>query len=356
MSKGPGDPDRIRLARRQADACEEASRIAEVLAALMRRALLPDTNAVTIAKDVRLKAVAFREAAAGRLESRLTTKNTGHPLLEGRRLKGLFLDESGTAVMGSPEDVFSLGGVAMNAEDIEAYKQAADLLKTRFFGHVNVTFHEPMMRKHRGLFNFRGDTAKQNAFSAEHRSLVASTPFTVFGAAIRKTEFKRLFVETAADPYLPNQIYDLAIMLVMERFVDHLAYDPDRRLGRVHLESIGARPDAEHQAAYGDLMLHGTQYVPENTFQSWLEAGCRFVPKSGSGVGELADLVARELYEWAMSDCKVTPPYWGILSTKCYCRGDGHYGRFGLKVFPECGVSEAVYAHREACGATPRTN
>jgi hypothetical protein len=122
-----------------------------------------------------------------------------------------------------------------------------------------------------------------------------------------------------------------------------------RRIGRTHLESIGAREDAEHQAAYADLLLNGTQYVPENTFQSWLETGCRFSPKRGSDPSELADLVAREIFEWTRGNCTTDPPYWDVLNQKVYRRGDGHFGRFGVKVFPYTDIQDAVMAHRDGC-------
>jgi hypothetical protein len=161
-----------------------------------------------------------------------------------------------------------------------------------------ITFHEPHMRIHKSQFWFKGDKVRQHEFDSAIGQLLNDTSFTVFGAGIRKDVFAQEFVNTGCDPYLPTRVYDLAIMLVMERFVDFLGDNNERRMGRVHLESIGAGEDAEHQSAYSDLMLHGTQFVSERSFQGWVEAGCRFSPKSGSNPAELADLVAREVFEW----------------------------------------------------------
>jgi hypothetical protein len=353
-NKGEGDPEGRKLARRHAQACEEACRMAEVLAIMLRRAAIDDSGVNVLALKLREQCVRCMEKAeGGPVIARLTTKNTGHPLLEGRPANVLHLDESGTAVVG-PEPVFALGGVAMHEEDCDAYVTNANALKMRFWGHTNITFHEPHMRKHRAIFNFHGDRAKQSAFEKDLRYLLKNTPFVCFGVAVRKDLFKSMFVDQGIDPYLPTKVYDLAIMLLLERYVDYLSTNADRRLGRVHLESIGKRDDAEHQAAYADLLLHGTQFVPESTFQSWVEAGCRFAPKQGSGPAELADLVAREVYEWANSDCKVDPRHWDILKPKIYRRDEGHFGRFGIKIFPADGLEDAIYAHRVACGAVVR--
>lgn len=327
--------------------------MAECLSKALRRCDLPDADAVRIAQELRIKSKEFLEKAYGRIESRLTTKKTGHPLLESRLTDCLFLDESGRAALDPKEPVFALGGVSMRENDIAAYVEEADRLKLHFFGRTDVTFHEPHMRKHINDFAFRGNAARQAEFDAAFRALVEATPFKVFGAGIHKEEFRHSFLDQATDHYLPKSVYDLAITLLLERYVDYLATDGERgvarHMGRVHLESIGKREDAEHQAAYTDLLLHGTQFVPEGTFQSWIEPGCRFSPKVRSNPSELADLVAREVFEWTRSDCKVDPPYWNVLNRKVYYRGDGHFGKFGVKVFPGMDLEDALLAHRTLC-------
>jgi len=209
------------------------------------------------------------------------------------------------------------------------------------------------MRKHDKIFGFLGDLKRRAEFDAAFRRLVEATPFIAFGVGIRKAKFMQDFIEEGCDPYLPTKVYDLAIMLMLERYVDYLATQKVRCLGRVHLESIGSLEDAEHQAAHADLLLHGTQFVPEKMFQSWLEAGCRFNPKMGSNPVELSDLVAREVFEWTRSECKIDPPYWSILNKKVYCRGDGQYGKFGIKVFPAADILDEIANHRQDCGADP---
>lgn len=296
----------------------------------------------------------MEKATGGHVESRLTIKNTGHPLLENRKLDFLYLDESGTPAFSDPNSVFALGGVSLREEDARLYIKRANRLKMQFFGRTDITFHEPQMRRHDDNFSFGGNKERRQEFDAALRALVKQTRFRVFGVGIRKTQFQAEFVDTNCDPYLPTNLYSLALMLLLERYVNYIALNNERRLGRVHIESIGSHDDAEHQVDYADLVLHGTQFVSGRTFQCWVEPGCRFSVKHGSDPSELSDLVAREVFEWTRADCGKDPPYWDILNSKAYVRGDGLYGKFGIKVFPATGVEDAIREHRLLCGATDK--
>lgn len=135
-------------------------------------------------------------------------------------------------------------------------------------------------------------------------------------------------------------------MLVMERYIDYLSMSSRRRRGRVIFESQGPREDALHQLEYARLLVDGTQWVREGAFRNWLEPGVNFRPKRGSDPGELADFLARDLYEWARSNCQGSPKWWQNFSRKIYLRGDGALGKFGVKVFPDSDIRENVEDHR----------
>jgi hypothetical protein len=66
-----------------------------------------------------------------------------------------------------------------------------------------------------------------------------------------------------------------------------------------------------------------------------LLTGLTFMPKQGSDPMELADLLARDMYEWLRDGCETWPGRWRMLSSKIYCRGDCRQGKFGFKVFPD---------------------
>ena len=351
-----GDPEGKRLKLRQSSYTEEASALAQCLV----RALIRcgrDTSVVSqLASDLQNESFRLAEQVVGRIEPRMKSARTGHPLLENRPPNLLFLDESGSSSLLDSTDTFSLGGVAMTSEAAESYIQAADELKMKFFGRTAVVFHEPFMRKRDKEFYFAGNVMRQQQFDREFLRLLRETPFVVFGVGIRKQEFKRLFLDTGADQYLPQPVYDLAIMLMLERYVRYLAQDQVRQIGRVHLESIGAREDAEHQAALSDLLVHGTQFVSQRVFQSWVVPGCTFTTKSGSHPSEISDLVARDVFEWTRSAGTTEPKFWPFLTERFFYSNDGRFGDCGLKVFPAAEMEQKLESTRNSIKAAQQQN
>lgn len=275
IQRGSGDPVGRRIARRRNRVLAEASRAGRAFEALLRRAGLDAPELAPLL--ARLADEEERELmrGAGRLESRKRFKHrSGQPLQEHRAADLLFLDESGTAHPQVPEPCFVLGGIAMAEEEADAYRARADALKMEFFGRTDITFHEPHVRNHHERFSLGGSADRQRALCEAIDELVATTPFRLFGVAVRKHAFSA-FVGGEEDPYIPPDLYAVAIQLLLERYVDYLATRGDNPMGRVTFESVGPREDAEHQREYADLLLHGTQWVPDSAFRNWLIAGLR---------------------------------------------------------------------------------
>ena len=122
-------------------------------------------------------------------------------------------------------------------------------------------------------------------------------------------------------------------------------------MGRVKFESQGALEDAYHAREYVNVLINGTQWIAGGGFRQRLETGPRFVPKERGPV-ELADMMARDLYEWIRADCVGWPGRWRLFSQHIYVRGERRMGLFGVKVFPDSDVDDAVQAHRAASGPT----
>ncbi len=287
--------------------------------------------------------------AEGRIEPRKRFK--GGPIRQASddQRHHLFLDESGKSGIANDEtwSFFALAGVSMRGAAADDYRRRADELKVEFFGRADLTFHEPKMRQRDGIFNFGGDAQRQAEFDAALDQLVEGSAFTCFGVGIRKAAFRREFAETGIDPYLPTDVYSVSIQMLLERYVDYLAStSADRTLARVTFESQGPREDAEHQRDFVDILLNGTQWVADSAFRQWLETGLRFTPKQGSDPMELADMLSRDIYEWVRDGCETSPGRWGIFGRHTYCRGDGRMGKFGIKVFPDSDLREAVLEHR----------
>ncbi len=272
----------------------------------------------------------------------------------------LFVDESGKSFPEPNQtgsEVFALGAVAMSEAARDAYCKSADAVKLEFFGRTDFAFHEPFMRqryqdpKSQVDYSFNLDTTRQKEFDAAVEGLISQTDFVTFGVAIRKFGFQKEFLDTGIDPYLPTDVYALAIMLLLERYVDMLATAPGSLLGRVTFESQGSREDAVHQLEYARVLIDGSQWVPDSAFRNWLETGLQFAPKAGSHPVELADFFSRDLFEWTRNGCEGAPKWWTAYCPKVYVRGDGLMGKFGVKVFPDSDIRDAVITHRNAWGA-----
>ena len=347
IQRGSGDPVGRRIARRRNRVLAEASRAGQAFEALLRRAGLDAPELAPLLARLADEEARELMRGAGRLESRKRFKHrSGQPLQEPRAADLLFLDESGTAHPQAPEPCFVLGGIAMAEEEADAYRARADALKTEFFGRTDITFHEPHVRNHHERFSLGGSADRQRALCEAIDELVATTPFRLFGVAIRKHAFSA-FVGGEEDPYIPPDLYAVAIQLLLERYVDYLATRGDNPLGRVTFESVGPREDAEHQREYADLLLHGTQWVPDSAFRNWLITGCDFTRKQGSDPMELADMASRDLFEWTRGGCgEFTPRRWHVWQPKIHVRADATMGKFGIKVFPDSDIRDRIEAHR----------
>lgn len=354
-----GDPEGRRLAQRRAGLLHEAERVARALEILLDRAEHPKDAVSDLITELARQQQRELQKANGRIEPRTRFKSRGgHPLLKRLPVAALYIDESGTSTI--PKDrgaeYFALGAISMEKEEAQRYIARADTIKLEFFGRTDFQFHDPYMRQRTQArhvdYSFSRDASKQKQFDDAIRELITSCNFMTFGVGIRKTAFRDEFIKHKIDPYLPLDVYCVAITFLLERYVDALAHADSEQMGQVRAESQGPREDAYHQMEYARLLLEGSQWVSASAFQSHLHAGMRFSPKSGSDPSELADMFARDLFEWTRGECTGKSKWWDLFSSKVYVRGDGQMGKFGIKIFPDTDIRERIESHRKAWGAT----
>lgn len=235
----------------------------------------------------------------------------------------------------------------MSEKEVESYVERSDKLKDEFFGRTDLTLHEPQIRNHEDWFWFGGDVGRQQDFCEALDELVARTDLSVFGAAIRKEVYAE-FIDRGEDPYLPADPYSVAIHMLLERYVDYLAARGDNAKGQVTFESVGPLEDAVHHREYIELLLFGTQWVPDGDFRRWLATGCRFTRKQGSDPMELADMFSRDLFEWVRGGCgEFVPRRWEVWESKLHAHDDAQRGKFGIKVFPDSDIRDRIETYRQ---------
>ena len=353
VHSSPGDSEGRRLARKKAIHLAEAGRLANVLQVMLKRAGLDHQPLAAVSATITKEEQIALLQSEGRIESRKRFKiNSPPPAHDSRVADFLFLDESGKPGFNSPDPVFALAGISMSRREMSRYRRAVNELKMLYFGRTDFTLHEPFIRRHTEIYSFGGDTMRRTEFCDALNTLVERTEFRAFGVAIRKAPFKA-FLEGGSDPYLPTDLYSVAIHLLLERYVDYLASRrPRRAVGKVGFESQGPKEDAEHQRDFVELLLNGTQWVPDAAFRHWLEAGVTFTRKRGTDPMELADMFSRDLFEWARGDCGTDPRRWRCFDKHIYRRDDMSMGKFGVKVFPDSDVRPLIESHRERAAAT----
>lgn len=355
------------LTRDPAGALAEPMHLARILRRLLER--VPSAEAMEIAERVReleadlsdLERVeAWRSEGneSSLVRHKVSGPNASAP--DSVPMTQLFLDESGDAATGKgATDWLALSGIAMNQADQSAYVETADALKRRFFGETNLTFHEPQMRYRQGKFSFEQDHVKQRAFFEALGQLVDEAEFVAFGVGIRKAELVRL---AEAEPEIrPFQIdvYGVAIHLMTEHFVEYLAPRSKRPARGAFVFEAQTRPeDARHQRSLIETLLGGSPGIAQPAFVRHIEPGARFVPKQGSHPTELADMLARDIFEWLKSDCTTEPARWPIWRRKFFVRDDLAGGKFGLTVFPDADIRQQIEDDRarilEMRSAAPR--
>lgn len=159
-----GDPSGRRIARRRALLLAEAARLLRAVEVLLKRADVDPAACSDLIKSLAAQEQVQLQLSYGRIEPRKRFKHgCSHPLLEKRPVSNLYIDEGGKSgpVPADKPSFFSLAAVAMAAEEVDKYRAAADAIKLEFFGTVDITFHEPAMRKRDGRFYFQGDRVRQ---------------------------------------------------------------------------------------------------------------------------------------------------------------------------------------------------
>ena len=352
--------------RQRAWVLHEARHAAQRLETLLQRAGAVDQVGFEQVKEqiIELAERATPVLRDNAVEPRATFADVKPPLEQRPRID-LCVDESGDSlrigelvwrgvdIEPSPSTHwFALGAVAMTAAARRRYHDEAEALKQEFFSDSSVMFHEPHIRRAKDEFHFNGNEKKQERFRAAVDDLIRRTEFAAFGVGIRKQHFQEQYVDTGQDPWLPRDIYALALHLLLERYLDYLNSDDTMPVGTITLDAQWRKADAEHQLAIAETLVHGTRFISGRPFQQDILPGVSFLYKTeqSSHPLELSDRVARDVYEWIREDCQSTRRLGGsldVISEKFYRRGDLKQGKFGLKVFPDSDIRDRIEAHRD---------
>ena len=344
------------IARKRAGLLQDATDLALRLEEVLEQAnALKGTGFNTVRPYIELAAKFAMDDAAGKPHSGQETYFHDRPSPDKRLDIRLFVDESGLAddvrrSEGSG-DFFTLGAVAISDDARDQYRTRADQLKREFFKRgPDVILHASELRQAmKGPVGRKGKFALNTGKSWSElvralEELVEQTEFTAFGIIIQKWVFYDQFITTGEDPFLPRETYDLALHLLLERFVSFLASDATAPIGSITLEFQSPEQNARHQLIIAETIAHGTRWVSPEPLQRDIRPGVEFLNKQPSHPLELSDMLANFLYQLARDGFSGNRPprleqdgstqLWKIFCSKFYGEDNLRKGKFGLKVFP----------------------
>jgi hypothetical protein len=347
------DPDGKRRSRLKAALLEESLVLLHHVKSRLESADSTHLSTVLeLLRDLRREAQGERSRAEGHLAPRKKYKGRSpHLALEsGRGLISLYLDESGKDNVSLEQPIFVLAGVALSDADSEDFMKKSNQLKRDYHLPIETTLHASKIEKCIRPFDFEGNVERHAQFRESVRELVRQTPCVLVASIIRKVELDRFSKSNEATLNLPPDLYEMALTLVAERFVDFLYSDNTLKpCGKLVFESIGSLEDAKHQRAFSELLISGSEFVSDGCFRGWLQPGCDFRPKSGSSPLELADQAGRSMLQWARSNFSMDHEFLRDWSQKIHVRDDGLQGKFGVKVFPDDDIRQKVLEIRRQC-------
>ncbi len=343
------------VARERAGHLKHATDLARRLEEVLEQAdALKETGFTEVPSRIALAAkIAEEDASAFSGRPHPGRETYFHHRPADRPVIHLFVDESGLArdvrkSKGSG-DLFALGAVAISSDALEQYWTHANQLKREFFkGGPDVILHASDLREAikgsdgRGRqFALNTDKSWPNLVRALE-DLVEQTDFTAFGIIIQKWVFHQQFTVLGQDPFLPRETYDLALHLLLERFVSFLASEDDAPIGSIALEHQSPGENARHQLSIAETIAYGTRWISPEPLQLDIQPGVEFLKKQPSHPLELSDILANLLYQLARDEFDQAPRLqqggssrlWEAFCRKFYQEDDLRQGKFGLKVFP----------------------
>lgn len=309
-----------------------------------RRALkklgYPTSNIDSDIERVAARIGHLNSLAGGHVEPRKKPRFDETPQHQSQRKSYLvFLDESGVRAP-KPQEQFDVFVVAAAVVERTYFDRVlvseVRRLKDAFFGEEKVTFHEPAVRQHKGVFYFEGDLARQREFCASYQDFLRGVDVTFVAAVLDRRRLAAEFGGEPIDEFLPRSNYALAYDFVLERVCNLLYSECDDGIGAIFPERVGKREDAELQLEHARLVTEGTRFVSQRWFQNQFKPGLHFYRKGEHFGIELADVMARTVADhYNIGD---EAACWDVLRHKLFC---GHMDRIdpgnrwgSYKVFP----------------------
>lgn len=163
--------------------------------------------------------------------------------------------------------------------------------------------------------------------------LFESLPFDYLAATCDKVAHRRQYGESLVNQFLPTDLYQMAFIFVVERFIAFL--EEDDANGEIHIERRGRKEDASLARVFATLLTDGTEYYKEWRFGDRLVPSLRWFTKDDRKAG----LQIADWYNWALSrkmrgDAGVAREFEFLKIRFWRGKNAGNPGQVGLKTWP----------------------
>lgn len=254
----------------------------------------------------------------------------------------LYLDESGD--WGYPnydpeQPILCLCGSIVDDEYYD--RELSPLLKKLKrdeFGKEDVILHRYKVRGRRGEFVKLKTPKRRDTCMSNISQFVAGLDIKILVAALDRIEHYRTYGTKRVDEWLPEDVYAMLFIFIVERFVASL-WEQDKAEGRIIAESRGLKEDNIVQYWYSTILRHGTQFYNNWQFQEVLPTAIEFRPKSDNILGlQVSDWIALPMSKKARYPNGREDKYgeWELYKNKIWLgKNAPARGQIGFKTFPK---------------------
>lgn len=205
----------------------------------------------------------------------------------------LFIDECGDHNLvkydpGFP--VFTLCGILVSKENLNALNKAFEELKLEIFGTKQVIIHSTDIRKWRGPFSILSDeTLRVKFFNSIEKILSQNDAYVIVSCTILKEQLNKFCVRGEEE-----DVYGLSLAYLIERSIFSVDNNSKNESSNISIvvERRGKNEDKKLLNYYNGLRIRGTKWVDSKRLKSRI-SDFSFKNKKDNIIGlQIADLIA----------------------------------------------------------------
>lgn len=223
----------------------------------------------------------------------------------------LFIDECGDHNLAKYDPgfpVFTLCGILVSRQSLNALNKAFEELKIEIFGTKDIVIHSVDIRKWRGPFSVLADEAlRMRFFEGIGKILSRSKAYVIVSCTILKEQLTKFCVRGEED-----DVYGLSLSYLIERSI----FCVDNEIKGSALPEIstvverrGKKEDNKLLNYYNSLRNRGTKWVAADRLRSRISDFC-FKNKKDNIIGlQIADLIAYPVTVHLLHPERYNPSY-----------------------------------------------